>query len=164
MASNSSLRRHVLTLLTARQAHCTFEEAVAEMPLDKRGKRPEELPYSVWELVEHVRFAQRDILDYCRDSEYKAPDWPDAYWPDSKGPSSPEAWHRAISGVEEDRDALCDLIRSERLDLYDTVPSSDDNTFLRECLLVADHNAYHIGQIVTVRRQLGVWPPGSDSK
>lgn len=158
MSTTSALREHVLNLLTVRQAHCTFEDAVAQLPPDRRGDRPENLPYSVWELVEHLRRAQRDLLVYCRDPDYAPNEWPDAYWPDTAAPPSDEAWTEAVNGVVNDRNALCDLVRDERIDLYDTVPSSDEHTYLREMLLVADHNAYHIGQIVTVRRQLGLWP------
>lgn len=160
MPTSPALREHVLNLLTARQAHRTFDEAVAQMPAAHRGTRPDQLPYSVWELVEHIRLAQHDILAYCRDSNYEAPDWPDDYWPDVAQPPSATVWDNALEGVREDRDALCDLVRDEALDLYEAVPSSPEHTYLREMLLVADHTAYHVGQIVTVRRQLGLWPPG----
>jgi uncharacterized damage-inducible protein DinB len=149
----------VLNLLTARQAHCTFEEAVAEMPPDRVGERPEALPHSVWELVDHVRRAQYDILAYCEDPDYQAPEWPDAYWPNGPAPPSTEIWEQTCEQVVEDREALCESLRDDVQDLYDTVPSHDDHTILRELLLVADHNAYHIGQIVTTRRLLGCWPP-----
>jgi uncharacterized damage-inducible protein DinB len=162
MPTPAALREHVLNLLTARQAHCTFEDAVAQMPAARRGDRPDRLPYSVWELVDHLRRAQRDILVYCRDPDYEPDDWPDDYWPDAAAPPSDDAWDEALAGVEADRDALCALVRDESLDLYDPVPASDEHTYLREMLLVADHNAYHVGQIVTVRRQLGLWPPSGD--
>lgn len=158
MPTQSALREHVLNLLTVRQAHCTFEDAVAQMPIDRVGDRPDNLPYSVWELVEHLRRAQRDLLVYCQDPDYEPDEWPDAYWPNSAAPPSETAWDEAVAGVERDREAFCEMVRDETLDLYDTVPSSDEHTYLREMLLVADHNAYHIGQIVTVRRQLGLWP------
>ena len=161
MDRDASLREHLLSLLTARQAHCTFEDAVAQMPPARRGERPEALPYSVWELVEHLRRAQHDILVYCRDPDYAAPDWPGDYWPDDASPSD-EAWTDSLAQVEEDRTALADLVRDESLDLHDTVPASDEHTYLREVMLAADHNAYHVGQIVTVRRQLGLWPPSAD--
>jgi uncharacterized damage-inducible protein DinB len=132
------------------------------MPSGRRGERPERLPYSVWELVEHIRRAQYDILVYCRDADYNAPDWPSDYWPDAHGPADEQAWTDALAQVENDREALCDLVRDESLNLYDAVPSHDEHTYLREMLLVADHNAYHVGQIVTVRRQLGLWPPSGD--
>jgi uncharacterized damage-inducible protein DinB len=162
MPSDSVLREHVLNLLTERQAHCTFEDAVAQMPPDRRGERPEDLPYSVWELVEHIRRAQHDILVYCQDADYDTPEWPADYWPGSQVPPNDEAWTDALTQVEEDRNALCTLGRDDTVDLYDTVPSHDEHTYLRELLLVADHNAYHVGQIVTVRRQLGLWPPSGD--
>jgi uncharacterized damage-inducible protein DinB len=164
MNADSDLREHVLALLTARQAHCTFEEAVAHMPQDRRGERPDDLPYSVWELAEHIRRAQRDILDYCRDPDYEAHDWPDAYWPDAPTPPSADAWDDCVAQVQSDCNALCALVQDETLDLYDTVPASNEHTYLREALLVADHTAYHVGQIVTVRRQLGLWPPGGDAE
>jgi len=162
MDRDAALREHVLTLLTARQAHCTFEDAVARMPPARRGERPEALPYSVWELVEHIRRAQHDILVYCRDPDYEMPDWPGDFWPDEQAPADAAAWTESLAAVADDRDALCELAREEPLDLYDPVPSSDEHTYLRELLLVADHNAYHVGQIVTVRRQLGLWPPTGD--
>jgi len=162
MDRDASLRNHLLNLLTARQAHCTFEDAVAQVPPGRRGERPEALPYSVWELVDHLRRAQHDILVYCRDPDYEMPDWPNEFWPEAPAPPSDEAWAECLREVEEDRAALCDLVRDEALDLYDTVPSSDDHTYLREVMLVADHTAYHVGQIVTVRRQLGLWPPSGD--
>jgi len=162
MDSDAALRAHLADLLTARQAHCTFEDAVAHVPPDRRGERPEDLPYSVWELTDHIRVAQRDILDYCRDPDYEAPDWPNDYWPDATAPPSEAAWTDCLTQVQEDRDAMRDLVTDETLDLYDTVPSSDEHTYLREAMLAADHTAYHIGQIVTARRQLGLWPPSAD--
>ena len=164
MSSDPALRSHLTNLLTARQAHCTFDEAVAHMPPARRGERPDDMPYSTWELVEHLRRAQRDILDYCRDPHYAVQDWPDDYWPDAAAPPSTEAWHDAVDQFGNDRAALCDLVTDASIVLYDTVPSSDEHTYLREVMLVADHNAYHIGQLVTVRRQLGLWPPSSNGK
>ena len=164
MSTSPPLRSHLTDLLTARQAHCTFEDAVAQMPEDRRGERPDDLPYSVWELAAHIRLAQRDILDYCRDPDYTTPDWPNDYWPDATAPPHETAWEDCLAQVQRDRDALCTLVTDETIDLYDTVPSSDEHTYLREAMLVADHNAYHIGQIVTVRRQLGLWPPSGDGE
>jgi uncharacterized damage-inducible protein DinB len=161
MDRSPALREHVRTLLTARQAHCTFEEAVADLSPPGRGTRPEGLPYSVWELVEHMRRAQRDILEYCRDPDYAAGEWPDDYWPDAPAPSSDTAWADRVAQVQQDRDAMVELVMDEDRDLYDTVPSHDEHTYLRQALLVADHNAYHIGQIVAVRRSLDAWPPPS---
>jgi len=163
MSSDPALRSHLTDLLTARQAHCTFEDAVAHMPTDRRGERPEDLSYSVWELADHIRRAQHDILDYCRNPDYEAHDWPDDYWPDAAAPPDEVAWEDCLAQVRSDREEMCDLVTDETIDLYDTVPSSNEHTYLREAMLVADHNAYHVGQIVTVRRQLGLWPPSGDA-
>lgn len=164
MDRDEALREHVLALLTARQAHCTFEDAVAAIPASMRGERPDALPYSPWELVEHVRRAQHDILVYCQDPDYEAPSWPEDYWPDAVSPSSEDTWTESINQVLDDRDALCALVQDPTLDLYETVPSSDEHTYLREALLVADHTAYHVGQLVSVRRMLGIWPPSRDAE
>lgn len=162
MDQDAALRQHVIDLLRARQAHCTFEKAVANVPPQHRGTRPEDLPYSLWELVEHIRRAQHDILIYCQDPDYQHPSWPDDFWPEASDPPQADAWTDSISQVQADRTAMCDLVQDDRFDLYDTVPSSDEHTYLREALLVADHTAYHVGQIVTVRRQLDLWPPEKD--
>lgn len=162
MDRDAALREHVIDLLSARQAHCTFETAVANVPPVHRGTRPENVPYSVWELVEHIRRAQHDILVYCQELNYQMPDWPDDFWPEESAPSGSEAWSDSISQVQADRDAMCKLVRDDTVNLHDTVPSSDEHTYLREALLVADHTAYHVGQIVTVRRQLGLWPPSEE--
>lgn len=160
--STRALRSHLRDLLAARQAHCTFENAVAHMPANRRGERPDNVPYSVWELVEHIRRAQHDILVYCQDPDYQMPDWPSDFWPESPAPPSEGVWSESVEQVQQDRAALGDLVTDESIDLYDTVPSHDEHTYLREAMLAADHTAYHVGQIVTVRRQLGLWPPSAD--
>jgi hypothetical protein len=152
-----ALRQHVIAQLTARQAHRTFDDVVTALPAPLRGTRPENQPYSVWELVEHIRRAQHDILVYCQDPDYEPQAWPDAYWPDAAAPSSNDAWTESLHAVQSDRQALVDLVQT--VDLYDTVPSHNEHTYLREALLVADHTAYHVGQIVSVRRALDAWPP-----
>lgn len=164
MDDTTALRSHLTDLLTARQAHCTFENAVADVPPDRRGERPASLPYSAWELVEHIRRAQRDILDYCRDPDYETNNWPDDYWPDTAAPPTASAWDESVAQVKEDRASLCNLVTDETIDLYATVPSSNEHTYLREAMLVADHTAYHVGQIVAVRRELGLWPPSEGGK
>jgi uncharacterized damage-inducible protein DinB len=137
---------------------------VAHLSPAHRGERPDDLPYSVWELADHIRAAQRDILDYCRSPDYTAPEWPDDYWPDAAAPPDEDAWTNCLAQVQSDRQKLGDLVNDETIDLYDTVPSSDEHTYLREAMLAADHTAYHVGQIVTVRRQLGLWPPSNDAE
>jgi uncharacterized damage-inducible protein DinB len=157
MSRDTQLRSHLVDLLTARQAHCTFDEAVADLPAEARGQRPDDLPYSVWEQVEHLRRAQRDILDFCRDPEYTQPAWPDDYWPDSAAPADEAAWTDSVEQVQDDLQAMCGLVQNPSLNLYEEIPHGDGQTYLREAMLVADHNAYHIGQIVTIRRALDAW-------
>jgi len=151
------LRDHVVQLLTARQAHATFDDAIADLPAGLRCVRPQAVPYSVWEQVEHLRRAQRDILDFCVDPDYTQPAWPDDYWPDTAAPPRPEVWDASVAAVRDDLRALCDLVENPETDLSAEIPWGDGQTYLREALLVADHNAYHVGQIVTIRRQLGAW-------
>lgn len=164
MDRDAALRTHVLDLLTARQAHCTFETAVAQMPPARRGDRPDGLPYSVWEQVEHLRRAQHDILVYCQDPAYAAPDWPADYWPEDAAPPDEAAWDASLRAVEADRAALEALVADPEADLLAPVPNGDaTQTLAREALLAADHMAYHLGQLVVVRRLLGAWPPEDDA-
>jgi hypothetical protein len=158
MDTDASLRQHLLKLLDARQAHATFDAAVADVPPGLRGRRPDGLPYSPWELVEHLRIAQHDILDFCRNPDYTQPEWPEDYWPDASTPPSDGAWEESIRRFRADLQAMKDLVANTDIDLHAEIPHGDGQTYLREAMLVADHNAYHIGQLVTVRRLLGAWP------
>lgn len=156
---DSALRTHLSRLLDWEDAHRGFEAAVRDVPADLRGARPEELPYSPWELLEHLRRAQRDILDFCRDPAYEEPESMDAYWPADPEPPTPDAWEQSVAAFRADRIALQALAADPGIDLFAAVPQGTGQTFLRELLLVADHNAYHVGQLITVRRLLGIWPP-----
>lgn len=158
MDTSSSLRDHLARLLDWRDAHVAFDVVVEGVPAELRGIRPEGLPYSLWELLEHVRFAQRDILDFCRDPEYREPKWPDAYWPETPAPPSAGAWEAAVRQVREDRNAMKTLATDPKVDLFVTIPHGSGQTYLREVLLAADHTAYHVGQMVLIRRLLGIWP------
>jgi DinB superfamily len=151
------LREQLGKLLSWQEAHVNFDDAVAGIPAQKQGVRPEGLPYSLWELLEHIRITQRDILDFCRDPAYQAPKWPDDYWPKSTIPTQPESWPESVAAFRADRDALARFIAEPTLDLYAKIPHGDGQTYLREALLVADHSAYHLGEFVAVRRLLGVW-------
>lgn len=155
--SDDPLRQQLLTLLESRNAHADFETVVGELPSEARGLRPEQLPYSPWELLEHIRIAQWDILDFCRNPEYEQPNWPEEYWPDGPEPPNEEAWTNSIAAYRRDLEGMKDLVRDPDLDLDAEIPHGDGQTYLREVLLVADHTSYHLGQLVTVRRQLGVW-------
>ncbi len=111
----------------------------------------------MWQLVEHLRIAQADILEFCRTAKYKEKKWPDDYWPTPLGPRNAAAWTRSIAAYRRDRKALQRLAANPKIDLFAAIPHGTGQTYLREILLVADHNAYHIGQIVAVRRLLGIW-------
>jgi uncharacterized damage-inducible protein DinB len=156
-AALAALREHLLRLLDWQDAHATFEAAVENIPSDKRGVRPEGLPHSAWELVEHIRLAQHDILDFCRNPDYKEMAWPDDYWPRTPAPPDAHDWQRSIAAYRSDLDALKQLCADASTDLFARIPHGTGQTYLREILLVADHNAYHVGQLVLVRRQLGIW-------
>lgn len=158
MDRDANLRRHLIAPLRWKSAHVDFDTAVKGLSPRLRGVRPDGMPYSIWQLVEHVRLAQRDILDFCRDPEYREPKWPDDYWPVDAAPPDGKAWQRSLASFRADRRELERLFSSRSLDLLERVPNGDGQTWLRECLLVADHNAYHVGEIVAVRRMLGAWP------
>lgn len=157
MDNDVSLRKHLVRVLDWQSAHADFDAAIAGVPASKRGRRPDDLPYSAWELLEHMRITQRDILEFCRDPEYAAPDWPADYWPESAEPPTNGAWQKSVEQFRRDRTELKQLVRDRSVDLSAAIPHGDGQTYLREILLVADHNAYHVGQLVTVRRLLGVW-------
>lgn len=153
------LRAHVLALLAGGQAHTTFEDAVADFPIMLRGAVPDGSPYSAWQLVEHLRIAQDDIVRFSQndDGAYTSPDWPSGYWPKSPSPPSVYDWDQTVSGYLRDRGILEAMVRGPR-DLLTPFPWGDGQTLLRQALLAADHSAYHIGQLVLVRRLLGAWP------
>jgi len=154
---DGSLRKHLLDLLTGSNAHADFEAAIKDLPAELRGKRPQGAEHSPWELLEHLRIAQWDILDFSRNPRYKERPWPSGYWPASPGPSDAKAWDRSVRGFRKDLKTFCDLIADPATDLYAKIPHGDGQTILREALLIADHNAYHVGQLVLVRRLLGAW-------
>ena len=159
MGDRASLRMHVLEFLRAGHAHVTFDDAVKGLPVALRGKRVRGAPYSAWELVEHIRIAQRDILDYSRntDGSYKSKQWPADYWPSRPAPPSAKAWDTSLRAIRKDRRAMERMIMNPRADLFAPFPWGDGQTLLREALLIADHNSYHIGQILLLRRLLSVW-------
>lgn len=156
---DASLRQHLIELLKGGGAHAGFEEAIAGIPAKLRGQKPAGLPHSPWMLLEHMRIAQWDILEFSRNRKYVSPDWPGDYWPRSEAPSSSAAWNASIRKFLQDLKAMQHLVAScPKNDLYARIPWGDGQTILREALLVADHNAYHVAQLVDVRRLLGAWP------
>lgn len=155
------LRNPITKFLDWEESHAGFDKAVAGVPAEFRGQRPSGTPHSLWELVEHIRLTQRDILNFCRRDAYVEPHFPADYWPTSAEPSTPDAWDASIADVRRDRAALQAIVADPKIDLVALVPhGSGEQTYLREVLVVVDHAAYHTGQIVTVRQSLGIWPPG----
>ena len=152
-----SLREHLLKLLTAEQAHTSFESAIKNLPAELRSKRPKGAQHSAWELLEHLRIAQEDILDFSVNPNYKAIDWPSGYWPATPAPPDEKAWDKSARAFRKDLKAFCELISDPATDLYAKIPHGDGQTILREAMLIADHNAYHVGQLVLVRQLLGAW-------
>ena len=157
MDHDKSLRTHLVKLLTGSEAHANFEAAIKGFPAELRGKTPEGAEHSPWQLVEHLRLAQWDILDFSRNPNYKHLKWPDDYWPKSPAPPSAKAWNDAVKAYRADLKTFCELIEDPSTDLFAKIPHGDGQTILREALLIADHNAYHVGQLVLVRRLLGAW-------
>lgn len=157
MDESRILRDHLLELLRGGSAHLDFDKAIEDLPAGLRGVRPEGSPHSVWELVEHLRFTQWDILDFTRNPDYTTPSWPEDYWPKTPAPPDDDAWEEAVAAFRRDLKAMQDLVADPKTDLYAKIPWGDGQTTLREAMLVADHNAYHLGQIVTVRQMLGAW-------
>jgi hypothetical protein len=156
--SHKSLREHLLYLLRGGGAHLSFDKAVAGIPPALRGRTVPPVPHSPWRLLEHLRIAQWDILEFSRDSEHVSPTFPDGYWPRGDAPPDDSAWDRAVDAFRADLMELCALVANPATDLFTPIPHGDGQTVLREALLVADHNAYHLGQLVVVRRLLGCWP------
>ena len=152
-----ALREHLLELLRGGSAHLDFEKAIGGLRPDLRGVRPPGASHSVWELVEHLRICQWDILEFSRSADHVSPKWPEGTWPPNPAPPDEEAWERSLASFRSDLQAMQHLVADPSVDLYARIPWGDGQTVLREALLVADHNAYHLGQIVLVRKLLGDW-------
>src|SRR4051812_10523057 len=155
MQTDAPLRQHLLDLLNGANAHAAFNDAIEDFPADLRGNRPNGSPHSPWELLEHMRIAQWDILEFSRDPNHKSPKFPDGYWPQTPEPPDPKAWDRTVQSFRQDLQTLSSLIADESTDLYAQIPHGEGQTILREALLTADHNAYHLGQLMLLRRTLG---------
>lgn len=154
MKATDPLRQHLINLLTKAQAHVDLESVLKEFPRELRGKKPEGSPHTPWQLLEHMRIAQRDILEFSKDPGYKAPKWPDEYWPKTDAPPDDKAWDKSVEQTLAYLKEMCVLVSDPKRDLFVPIPHGDGQTLLREAMLVADHNAYHVGQLVLVRRIL----------
>jgi uncharacterized damage-inducible protein DinB len=159
MNRDVSLRAQLRKLLDWEDAHVSFDSAVEGIAPALRGVAPAGLDHSPWQLVEHLRRAQHDILDFCRNPAYKELSFPGDYWPPAASPPSEAAWNDSIAAFRRDRDGLKQLAEDTAIDLLDRIPHGKGQTYLRELLLVADHSAYHVGQLIAVRRALGAWKP-----
>ena len=157
MTNDTALRQMLSKLLEWEDAHVGFERAIAGIPADMRGRTPPGAPYSPWQLLEHLRLTQHDILDFCVNPKYEELRWPDDYWPASAAPPSATAWDESIARYKDDRRALQQLALDAEIDLNAKIPHGSGQTYLRELVLVADHTAYHVGQVILVRRLLGIW-------
>ena len=157
LMNDQALREHVLYLLKGGGAHLNFDQAIADLPEVLRGAKTENVPHTPWRLLEHMRITQWDILEFSRNPDHVSPDFPDGYWPKGDAPPDSESWDKNVQKFRDDLQAMIDLVANPETDLYARIPHGDGQTILREAMLVADHNAYHLGQLVFLRRCLGAW-------
>jgi hypothetical protein len=155
--NDKALREHVVSLLAGGNAHLDWKAGFKGIPPKLRGVRPAGLAYSVWELLEHMRIAQWDIYKFSRNSKHVSPEWPGGYWPKTPAPPSAKAWDESLKSFSEDLGAMKKLVENPKTNLFARIPHGTGQTILREALLIADHNAYHLGQVLAVRRLLGAW-------
>jgi len=156
--SDRVLREQIAFLLRGGNAHLDFESAVAGFPAGLRGRKPPNVEYSAWQLLEHMRLAQWDILEFCRDPQHVSPEYPSGFWPTADAPPDDPAWEKSVDGLRADLEAMAELVLDPSTDLFTPVPHGEGQSVLHEALLVADHNAYHMGQMVFLRRVLNAWP------
>jgi hypothetical protein len=156
-ATDTKLRQQLVELLTGDNAHVTVAGAVADFPVEKRGLRATGLEHSGWQLLEHIRIVQWDILEFSRNPKHQSPNFPDGYWPESPAPPNDGAWAKSVQSIACDLRAMTRLVKNPRADLFAPFPWGDGQTLLREALVLADHSAYHVGQMVDLLRALGIW-------
>ena len=153
----ASLRAHLLDLLEGKQAHAPFESVMDDWPAELRGAKTEGLPYTPWQVLEHMRIAQWDIVEFSINPDHVSPDYPAGYWPAAEKPPSPEAWDESVHAFTAELGRMKALVEDRSLDLFEPFPHGSGQTLLREAMLLADHNAYHLGQLLLLRRLLGAW-------
>ena len=151
------LREHLLYLLKGGGAHLNFDKAIANLPAELRGAKPPGVPHTPWRLLEHLRIAQWDILEFTRNPRHISPPWPEGYWPKTEAPPNAASWNNSLRSFRADLKAMATLVADKKTDLFAKIPHGSGQTILREALLVADHNSYHLGQFVLLRRLLGSW-------
>jgi hypothetical protein len=155
--ASPSLRNHLLALLKGGHAHVEFDKATADLPPKFRGARAANQPHTPWRLIEHIRIAQWDILEFCRNAAHVSPDWPGGYWPEGDAPPNAHAWEKSLKSFRDDRAAFAALIAQPDADLLRPLRGGHGQTLAREAMLIVDHTAYHLGQLILLRRVLGAW-------
>jgi DinB superfamily len=156
-SNDSVFRSHLITLITAEQAHINLEGALDGLKIENRNRQPSKNVHSVWEEVEHIRISQEDILNYVVDPKWVSPNWPHEYWPEKSSQVPDNIWMASIDKIFSDQEKFIQIIKDESIDLTEIIPHTKSHTYLREILLNADHNSYHLGQIIIVRKLLGDW-------
>ena len=156
--TDRELREQVIYLLKGGGAHVHFTDALDDFPPGKYGTFADALPHTGWQLLEHARLAQRDILEFSRNPKHVSPPFPAGYWPKTPAPASEKEWAGSVAAFEHDLLEMVRLVQNPKTDLFAKIPHGDGQTILREALVLADHNAYHLGQLVDLRRALGAWP------
>lgn len=157
MTSEKTVRKLLLEQLEGRNAHVDFDQAVQGLTYKQVGINVEGIPHTIWQLIEHIRIAQADILEFCKNPDYEELNWPDDYWPQAAEPESKDELEQSIQDVRDGIEEMREMIRDPEKDLQKSFPHGDGQTLFREAMLIVDHNAYHIGQIVLIRRLLGSW-------
>jgi uncharacterized damage-inducible protein DinB len=160
MDANDDWRRIVASSLDWEQAHAKLDSVIDKLPSEQRGRRPDGLAHSIWELVDHIRRTQHDLLEFCVNPRYHEPKWPDDYWPPSPAPASDAEWNNALADIHRETALFAEFTIEPERDLTAKIPHGTGQTYLRTILVAVDHTAHHVGQIIDVRRLLGVWPPG----
>lgn len=158
--TDKAVRRHLLWLLRGGHAHLHLDQALAGLPWRLQGQRPGGLPYSAWQLVEHLRISLWDMVEFSRSRAHVSPRWPEGYWPKEPAPATASAWPKSIAAIRRYMRIMERLVANPRTDLYARIPWGDGQTIMREALQIVDHNAYHLGQLIVVRRLLGAWRDG----
>lgn len=162
MTPDSVIREHITQLLDGRNAHLTFDDAVDQFPIERINEHPPNVPYNPWHLIEHLRISQWDILEFIRDPDHQSPKWPAGYWPDPSAAADHPQWIKSLGLFRKDLAAIKDLVQNPAIDLSAEIPHATGYTYIREFLLVADHNAYHIGEFAILRQIMGTWPADRD--
>jgi uncharacterized damage-inducible protein DinB len=158
MSNDKNLRNHVINLLQGGHAYATFDTIVKNFPFEMTGKKPKGFDHSAWQLLEHIRITQWDIVEFSISADHISPKWPEEYWPKENAPAGEKNWHNSVKAIKTDLKKMQDLVTNPKTDLFAKIPHGTGQTILREALLIVDHSAYHLGQIVMLRKILGIWP------